>query len=612
MEDIYRLLMRGVAAQGLPLRSDSADRCPPTLLIDPFLQLPTASSVRVIWCTEFVGTQHVVLYGTGASTFDIALLIDQSRDLLATVNRTSDVQVAFASTKKFTRLREDRHSRINSDTNYTEPTYRAIWRHEALIEGLTPGLRVSYRVFSVREDEQAVLSACFTLAPQPTPNTALKILLTSDHQLKPMVAANLQKVVETVGRVDAVFMAGDLVETPDRASEWFDDERGSAFFPCFQGRARMVLEKNGVATVYTGGEILQHAPIYPVMGNHDVMGCFSMKHDLITQFYNAYPRVIAEARSVAARATERLKDDDAVCKAWITNQSFNYDTFTEIFKLPTHESVTAPYYAVTFGNVRLVALHATRIWRSPKLEATPHGQYSKYREREANLHIPTEWDGGEFIFEPIAAGSPQYGWLVQELASPAFQAAKYKIVMLHHPLHSLGEGIVPAFTDPRQKIERDADGRIKAVRYEYPKHTDYLIRDIQPLLIAAGVDLVFFGHSHVWNRFVSPSGIHFLESSNVGNSYGAFQGQTQRPTIAVDYAEAYAACDDPYGLEPIVPSIAPLRDENDIPLPYLASNDITAFSILDTSIGTVSSYYFDTSVPNSPVVKFDEFMLKLT
>ena len=50
-----------------------------------------------------------------------------------------------------------------------------------------------------------------------------------------MTPANLQKVVETVGRVDAVFFAGDLVNIPDRASEWFDDARGLAFFPWLTG-----------------------------------------------------------------------------------------------------------------------------------------------------------------------------------------------------------------------------------------------------------------------------------------------------------------------------------------------------------------------------------------
>lgn len=50
-------------------------------------------------------------------------------------------------------------------------------------------------------------------------------------------------------------------------------------------------------------------------------------------------------------------------------------------------------------------------------------------------------------------------------------------------------------------------------------------------------------------------------------------------------------------------------DENGQPLPYLDSNDLTAFSLLDTASGTVSSYYFDTRQPNSAVVKFDEFAL---
>jgi hypothetical protein len=52
-----------------------------------------------------------------------------------------------------------------------------------------------------------------------------------------------------------------------------------------------------------------------------------------------------------------------------------------------------------------------------------------------------------------------------------------------------------------------------------------------------------------------------------------------------------------------------MTDEAGQPLPYLASNEITAFSILDTASGAVSSYYFDTRQPDSAVVKFDEFQL---
>jgi hypothetical protein len=49
------------------------------------------------------------------------------------------------------------------------------------------------------------------------------------------------------------------------------------------------------------------------------------------------------------------------------------------------------------------------------------------------------------------------------------------------------------------------------------------------LLEQAGVDLVLYGHSHLWNRFVGPTGMHFLETSNVGNTYGAFWGDQRRP-----------------------------------------------------------------------------------
>jgi hypothetical protein len=59
----------------------------------------------------------------------------------------------------------------------------------------------------------------------------------------------------------------------------------------------------------------------------------------------------------------------------------------------------------------------------------------------------------------------------------------------------------------------------------------------------------------------------------------------------------------------MMPTLAPLMGEDNQPLPYVASNDITVFSILDTGTGTVSSYRFDTLKPESEVMKFDEFKL---
>ena len=538
----------------------------PTLLTDPFLQWPTEQAVRVVWFTEFAGSHHQVEFGENWR------------------------QVAPAVTTKLSRLREDARSRVATQTAdgqvYPKPVGRDIWKHEAEVTGLEPNLRIPYRVASA-EGNHTVHSRNFTLSAAPTTGSALKILLTSDHQLMPLTPVNLQKVVETVDRVDAVFLAGDLVNVSDRASEWFDDNRGGAFFPSLQGQANYQHPSGGQ---YRGGEIIQHAPMFMAIGNHEVMGRFSTETGLNDQFEDAYPRSAVPIDPAVAPEHRA---------AWLTDRSFNTISVEEMFGLPNS------YYAVSFGDVRLVVLYATNIWRSPEQKPTVQG---RYQERDEDLQNPAAWGYGQHIFESIAPGSPQYRWLQAELNSPAFQQAKYKIVMFHHPPHSLGDNIVPAYTNPVQIVDRAPDGKVQAVRYEYPIEQDYLIRDVVPLLESAGVQLVYYGHSHLWNRFVSPSGLHFLESSNVGNSYGAFLGKKRRP-VPQGYQEKYVAEGDPNGLEPVVPSIAPLL-ENGKPQPFIASNDITVFSIFNTATATVSSYRFDATQPNSPVVKFDQFQLR--
>ena len=547
-------------------------------LTDPFLQVPTENSVQVVWFTEFPGKRHLVVYGENLN------------------------QVVEANTTKLSRTREDQDSFIGKQTEkgliYQQPILRDIWRHEAKVIGLTPNNSVPYRIISEKENGENMKSKNFNLAPKPTPDTPLKILLTSDHQLKPMSSANIQKVTETFDKLDAIFFAGDLVNIPDRASEWFDDNRGNAFFPNLQGLANYELEKNGKKTIYKGGELIQNVPLFPAIGNHEVMGIFSMETSLNYQFSQSYPK--QAAKDLYPQNPQNINPD-----TWLKNNSFNTDTYQEIFSLPQNSSEKKNYYAVTFGDVRLVVLYITNIWRVPHLYDNARG---KYRERKQDFDNPAEWGYGQHIFEPIIKGSEQYNWLEKELASQEFQQAKYKVVMFHHPPHSLGENIIPAYTNPIQYIERDENGKITMIRYEYKQKNDYIIRDVLPLLENAGVQLVFYGHCHLWNRFVSPNGMHFLETSNVGNSYGAYLGKTKR-NVPLDYQEKYSEVGNPNGLEPIIPTIAPFLDENGKPQPFIASNDITAFTIFETETGTVSSYYFDTKNSNSEVVKFDEFQL---
>ncbi|MEO1671369.1 MAG: metallophosphoesterase family protein, partial [Cyanobacteria bacterium J06631_2] len=542
-----------------------------SFLSDPFLQLPTKNTVNVVWFTKFPGDSHRVNYGE-----DLA-------------------QTAIATTTKLTRIREDQDSQIETPPSKSQ---RDVWRHEATITNLPPSQRLPYRVVS-KSVREVLSSDQFTLSGAPSKGSPLKILLTSDHQLMPMTAANLEQVAATVGRVDGVFLPGDLVNVPDRASEWFDDQRGGAFFPCLQGKASYQLEKNGVTTTYHGGEIIQHAPLFTAIGNHEVMGRVLPNASLKQEFGQPQPRNVAAARyqSIASQADPEAKP------AWIKNNSFNTDTYEEIFSLPQSDSGGKKYYATTFGDIRLISLYVTNIWRSPSLEVDTRG---RYKESEANLARPEEWGYGQHIFEAIAKGSPQYQWLEQELQSEAYRQAKYKIVMFHHPPHTLGGNIVPPYTDPQPKTAYSADDQLVSRYYDYPIQDDYIIRDLIPLLESAQVQLVYYGHSHLWNRFQSPSGIHFLESSNVGNSYGAHLGDNKReiPTYS---PQNYAAVGDPNGLKAIVPNIAPLLDETGQPLPYIASNEITAFSIFDTATGTVSSYRYDTSQPDSPAVEFDRF-----
>ena len=506
-------------------------------------------------------------------------------------------------------MQEDQKSSVGEQTEegqiYKKPQKRNIWRHEAEVTELKANISLPYFVTSIDAEGGAVSSEAFTLAPKPQPGTPLKILLTSDHQSKPMVAANLEKVEETIGKVDGIFFAGDLVNIPDRASEWFDDNRGGAFFPALQGRASYELTTSGNKIRYQGGKLIQNAPLYIAIGNHEVMGRRDANLNLNKQFEATLPRFSAEKTYLRQKAKVNPQDDPQIKEAWLRENSFNTDTYQELFTLPTSKLGQEKYYAVTFGDVRLVVLYATRIWRVPGLGAKKKG---KYREAQQDLNSSQQWGHGQHIFEPIQEGSNQYQWLESELQSPEFRQAKFKMVMFHHPPHSLGENVIPAYTDPVQIVERNKAEEVVGVRYEYPQDQDHLLRDIVPLLEKAGVQLVHYGHSHLWNRFVSSKGMHFLETSNVGNSYGAYLGDNKRK-IPEGYQENYVATGDPGGLEPVVPNLAPLQDDKGKALPYIASNEITAFSILDTGTGTVTSYYFDTRQPESEVVKFDQFVL---
>ena len=302
-------------------------------ITDPFLQMPDADSVHVVWFTSFAGKAHTLHYGDGRS--------------------------AEADTFKMSRMMEDASSK-QFGKSYEGITERPVYRHEAIAAGLAPGERLEYHVSSTDENGHTLTSDSFSLAPAPGKNQPLKILLTSDLQLKKNAAANYQKVVETVGRPDAVFFAGDLVNVPDRASEWFDQasDNAPAFFPTLQGRYQEFLP----GYPYTGGEILQHVPLFATIGNHEVMGRYTHDGSDDSDYTLGGAFGDPQPRWYAGIAYEQLKDEvnpsgDADIKArWIADHSHNHESYREMFSFPDDGPAGEDYYAVAFGDVFLISM----------------------------------------------------------------------------------------------------------------------------------------------------------------------------------------------------------------------------------------------------------------
>ncbi len=591
----------------------------PLVLSEPMLQLPTADSVRVVWFTEFKGRDHAVRYGTNFA-----------------------MQVA-ATSVALSRMYEDAASTVGG-RSYTGLTQRDVWKHEAIVPALKAGERVPYVAVS-NDGVKPMRSGEATLQPLPTAGQKTRILLTSDLQLKKMASANYERVFETQGPIDGIFFAGDLVNVPNRASEWFDNSvlNLPPFFAALQGTMR----KWQPASTYTGGALLQNGWIYPILGNHEYSGRWNTASNLNTMFNDPQPRWYAEIAYEKVKGTVNPSGDAAIRERWIADNSFEIVSYEEIFTLPQGPE-GGRYYAQRIGDMFLIAMDGNRIWRS--WGATAKGKLS---EAPASMNNPAEWGFGDFQFHPFARGSRQYRWLQEVLASEAYRTAKYKVVMVHQSVFGLGDNATPVMAQTQASFEyTDAAGavqvlgplafpidpatwnaqvqpiidagRMRFVKYDYPLSADLWRSDIEPLLIGAGVQLVHVGHSHLWNRSKVGT-LNYIETSNVGNSYGAYVENLAPRRTAVPAPNAltartgftwnqddYPREGDPHDRVMFTPTLRNPMVElagAAAPVPFVSSNDITAYSILDTGTGTISSYAFDTRFPARDPIKFDEFAL---
>lgn len=590
------------------------------VLSEPMLQHPTVDSVRVVWFTEFLGSNHSVRFG-----------------------EQLDRQIE-ASTIKLSRMYEDASSSV-SGRSFTGVTERDIWRHEAVVTGLQAGQRLRYVAVS-HDGSESLRSDENTLQPLPQAGQRTRLLLTSDLQLKKMAAANYERVAETLAPIDGVLFAGDLVNVPNRASEWFDNGKQNEppFFAALQG----TMNKWQSTSTYTGGALLQNAWIFPILGNHEYSGRWLPKqNNLNTIFNDPQPKWLAEINYEKLAAQVNPGNDPAIKAQWIQDNSFETISYEEIFTLPEGPEGER-YYAQRIGDIFLIAMDGNRIWRG--WGANTKGKFS---EAVNDVNDLSKWGFGDFQFWPFAKGSRQYEWLQEVLASDAFKTAKYKITMVHQSVFGLGDNATPVMSQTqasfeyedsagtlrtmgpfafpisaetwRQQIQPVIDeGRMRYVKYDYPLNQDLWKTDIEPLLVEAGVQLVHVGHSHLWCRS-QVGNMHYIETSNVGNSYGGYveeltprrsaaptATQTANLTSFTWNPDDYPREGDPHDRPMAMPSLRnPMAELADSPaVPFLASNDITAYSVFDSSTGTVTSYAFDTRYPGRDPILFDEFTLR--
>lgn len=634
----------------------------PRLLTQPFLQAPTRTSVRVVWLTNFAGARHELEYGDGRK-----------------------MRRAPAKSVRIDRLLEDPSSRSPALPGaLTEVVRREVWRHEAIATGLTTDRRLPYRVRSQAADGREIVSGEYTLRPLPRPGRALRILLTSDQQNRYGFPAATQTIESLFGPLDAVFFAGDYVDNPRQASEWFDrfdpawttapagaataprpyPNTRPAFFPSMQGNYQEVFPE----FPWRGGAILQHAPKFGAIGNHEQPGRFRPNARVAVNGQTVFagisymdndpqPRWYAALRYEEQKAVVNPDDEPRVRAQWIRDHSHDFEVHRKIWTHP-RGPLGEQFYAQQFGDVFLVTMNVARVWRTFNVRPQDRGKFTEFVLENRN---PDEWGFGDFHFDRFDRDSKQYRWLKRVLESPQFQRSKFRVVMAHHSVAGLGDNGMPVHADNVMYLDLD-DGaggtttlevrfptdrqgriatfetqvrpvldRVQRVRYEYPLSEDIWKNDIEPLLVDARVQLVHIGHSHVWSRthVTGSPDVHYLETSSAGNTFGAYWtqpdgtpwngalrgGNTGLFAAGSPWNTAnYPRTGDPHDRPAIFPSLAnpmELWAGAGQPLPFVASNDISTFSILDTEMAAVRSFAVNLRDRNQAPLEFDRIALRV-
>ncbi|MCP4695635.1 MAG: hypothetical protein GY862_02130 [Gammaproteobacteria bacterium] len=397
-------------------------------------------------------------------------------------------------------VESDKIHKIFIPSSFRMAHMKSWWINEAILQELKPDTEYRYYLQCNKNKH-----GYYAFTTKPAKNSALKILLLSDHQTKPMVRSTCKAIAHYLkkNKVNLILFAGDLPDYPDNPEEWFYNADKNGFFETLAGE----------------NKILQNITILPTVGNHEMGG-----------YYNGSDPV----------------------KSFLSSTPANWNTvsYEEVFNLPQladkyqqmrenrykGKQITSggeAFYAMRYGNSFIVSLFVARKWVPGNHEKKTGETYEKIKGY------------GRFIFEPVKRGSVQFNWLEEQLDSSQAKDAELKIVFFHHPVYTQGHSAIPFFGEP----------------YQYKE--DYIVRDLVPLFEKYKVNLVFYGHDHIVTHFYK-NGVHYFESANIGNTYGAYK-QT----------EAGLPAPEPRGLREKL---------------FISDNENSYFSVLDTGNKKVSVY----------------------
>jgi len=338
--------------------------------------------------------------------------------------------------------------------DYRSRIYRVQYHNMVTIRGLQPHTEYHYRVVSVRDSIRRT-GPVYRFRTAAIPGEAFAFLVMSDAQFRPESAATLRQAGSR--HADLCIWPGDLINNADVWSQWGNCPGGCpGDLPEDSLRFWNMMQQTSSSPWIAKEDIrlAQYVPLYPAPGNHEW-----------------------DDQSNMDDLQNGIADDD-LC------------TYIQMFRPLYPDQETEPggrhWYSFDYGDVHFVSLSVSRWWQ--KLEDNS-GDTTGYRDIRP----------GRYIWDPVHAGSPQYEWLKNDLASTA---RKYIVVFHHHSVFGTGINIWPPFGPVSSGYD-----------------PDLIHQDLVPLYEKHRVSLVLTGHDHLLEHF-EVNGIHYCQASALGNTYG--------------------------------------------------------------------------------------------